>query len=627
MEAASALPEGRYKLLRPDGEIVVVKPDPSPEPEPEPEPEPLVDIIRFQNTQFISAAKRAEIEGYFQLPAQDADGWTIDEIGPETKIYYIDAVNFDNDNATYYTSSQLSDPRNPTGVVAFERLEYAIASLPRAAGENYAAAGDYRFALRGGQSHSTLAGVSFPSGLSRDARCTITSFDGVAVIDDFGAGELRFWRGSSNITFLNISLYNKFRDPNHAQFAGWGNTSGNIKGGIQAYTPSTELGLDHVLIEGCYLNYCGLRTSGGNHEQLMLRRNVITNTYSEDTHQQGSYLNLCSAWLEENIYDHCGWFMQQIDTGNDSSMGQATMFNHSVYATNARYMVVKKNCFLRSSSIGLKLAANSKDGLDSVRAGNILIEDNYYFDGEIGISAGGNTDYNNGSRFEHVYILNNFIDRPGESQNTNRTLGWGTDIQDWQDGAHVGNIYRGSRNPAVGNVFAWHITGHCKNVLSAGNIAYNISPKDRELDNFAAHTLYQGDSSMENVVEWANQIQQHHSRGKLVRDDVVQGVEHRENYYFGASSQPERLFKRNGYFMGFTEWQSHQAAPNYNVKIIYKDPERDERSYMESLGFGADEFISRFTGQRRDSWDERFTAAALLAYLRDGFKIIGIETV
>jgi hypothetical protein len=132
---------------------------------------------------------------------------------------------------------------------------------------------------------------------------------------------------------------------------------------------------------------------------------------------------------------------------------------------------------------------------------------------------------------------------------------------------------------------------------------------------------------MENVVEWGNQIQQHHSRGKLVRDDVVQGVEHRDNFYFSASNDPDRAFKRNGYWMGFHEWQSHQAAPNYNLKIIYKDPERDEKSYMASLGFEGttESFVVKLTCQRMDNWDDRFTAKSLLAYLREGFEVERLE--
>jgi hypothetical protein len=359
----------------------------------------------------------------------------------------------------------------------------AIESLPREQGQNYAASGDYRFMLKGGQSHSTpYERTNLPSGLSLTDRCVFARYGtGMPVIDDFGRGQIRFWRSSRNISILGVGLYNKFRDPNHAEFVGWGNTDGDIKGGFRGYTPTTETGMENVLIEGCFLNYASLGISGGGqHTDVMMRRNVIINSYSEGSHQQGLYGANISLYLEDNIFDHDGWFMKQIDGGNEAAMGQATMFNHSTYLSNCHYVWMHGNCFLRSSSIGNKFTANSKDGIDIIKASNFLIEHNYYLDGEIGISAGGNTDFNLGHRWEHMYILNNFIDRPGESQHTGRTLGWGTDMQDWHNGTHAGNIYRGARNPAVSNAYAWQIKGHCTNVLSAGNIAYNIGPKDRE---------------------------------------------------------------------------------------------------------------------------------------------------
>jgi hypothetical protein len=85
----------------------------------------IFSLPQFEPTQFISAAKRSEIEGKFNLPPQDADGWSEDPIGPNTKIFYINKESFDNDRASHYTLGQFTDMRNPPefGVVAFEDIQ------------------------------------------------------------------------------------------------------------------------------------------------------------------------------------------------------------------------------------------------------------------------------------------------------------------------------------------------------------------------------------------------------------------------------------------------------------------------------------------------------------------------
>ena len=53
-----------------------------------------------------------------------------------------------------------------------------------------------------------------------------------------------------------------------------------------------------------------------------------------------------SVLLEENIFDHNGWYVQQPDnTNNNSEGGQATMFNHNTYFSDSSDTISRRNIF------------------------------------------------------------------------------------------------------------------------------------------------------------------------------------------------------------------------------------------------------------------------------------------
>jgi hypothetical protein len=91
----------------------------------------------------------------------------------------------------------------------------------------------------------------------------------------------------------------------------------------------------------------------------VIRRCLFLDNYCATAHSQGLYTNEISLTLEENIFDHNGWLIRQIESGNEQDSGQATMFNHNTYFTNAHTVVFRGNMFLRGSSIGTKWTANS----------------------------------------------------------------------------------------------------------------------------------------------------------------------------------------------------------------------------------------------------------------------------
>src|SRR5690606_8303540 len=130
-----------------------------------------------------------------------------------------------------------------------------------------------------------------------------------------------------------------------------------------------------------------------------------------------------SILLQENLFDHNGWRIQSRESNSDKADGQATMFNHNTYFTSAQGVLFERNLFLRASSIGNKWTAT-----DSNPSRGVVMNDNLYAEGEIGISIGGNNPLGP-LRFRDVVMRNNVLTDIGRARPTNRSLAWGVEIQ------------------------------------------------------------------------------------------------------------------------------------------------------------------------------------------------------
>ena len=93
-----------------------------------------------------------------------------------------------------------------------------------------------------------------------------------------------------------------------------------------------------------------------------------------------------------------------------------------------------------------------------------MVSDNLFVGGEIGISAGGNTDYNTGPRWENINIVDNVLIAIGRDQPTNRTLGWYIDVDDWNGGDVCGNYLLHNENLNVNNLNGINVSGHSTDV-------------------------------------------------------------------------------------------------------------------------------------------------------------------
>lgn len=168
-----------------------------------------------------------------------------------------------------------------------------------------------------------------------------------------------------------------------------------------------------------------------NPKDWKLRYVEVHDAWSPGGRISGIYTsNVHGLVIEDSFFDHNGW----------GPKGTATMYNHNMYLAGSRLngapgsknIYIRRNKIHRASSIGIKLSSLSERGMV-----NVEIEDNQFFEGEIGISAGGNGTMAN--RFDQLRIINNEFWNLGTTQPTGREFAWGIDIQDWISGQVINN--------------------------------------------------------------------------------------------------------------------------------------------------------------------------------------------
>ena len=203
--------------------------------------------------------------------------------------------------------------------------------------------------------------------------------------------------------------------------------------GFHFYTriPSDERQVRDILIEDCqFIAYgnnilTGHVADNGNApiERVAFRRCHFLRNWN-DSRSQGLYhvgqdMGNNSAGvvlLEECFFDHNGWLGYYEAGGyRDHRNGQATFLNHNTYFTSARNILMLRNIFTRPSSI-----QNKFTGTTSNPTQNIVLRDNLFIEGEVGLSAGGNSSGVN--RFKDMVVEDNIYTHVGRDNPTKRNL-------------------------------------------------------------------------------------------------------------------------------------------------------------------------------------------------------------
>ncbi len=150
----------------------------------------------------------------------------------------------------------------------------------------------------------------------------------------------------AHVAFVGLHGYPNHRDPNSPDYdPNVGNPTGiRFQGGT----------IRDILIEDCKLElykdnivFQGWDTDPKLVTDIKIRRNIIVNSYSANSHSQGIFVTHVDGLLiEENTFDHNGWNLKVADA-------DPTKFNHNMYVQNTSLNItVRGNISARAASHG-----------------------------------------------------------------------------------------------------------------------------------------------------------------------------------------------------------------------------------------------------------------------------------
>ena len=487
--------------------------------------------------------------------------------------------------------------------------EHAVRTLTNAAGLVRDGSHDFILLRRGDAFRDENLG-RFKSGKDTDHPLVISSYGDSLDLPriEVSADYLIDHGGSekSYIALVGLHLIAYKKDPKDPAF------DGATGGGLRFVGGGKDL-----LIEGCHFEYVEslVQSFGSFHyEHVEFRRNVIEKAYHADTcvpgnvNGNGSYRpsgiyasHVEGLVIEENLFDHNGW-------NGDVSTACATIFNHNIYV-NANDLVIRDNVFTRASSMHIKLRSDVSRDMTG-----ITIENNFMVEGEIGISAGGNTA--EVARFVDVAIRGNVLSDIGRSRPTMRTLAWGMEIQDHEHSVIEDNLILNQHEPIVNNSYGISISGVSLNDLTLrNNLFYRIQRTGLIIMPQSGHT---------NVVVTGNKFVDPDQNSTLVyHDDSFSGYTYSENSY--VSSIPEvNWFRIASGYVPLDGWKSASGETDA-AKIsvpAYVDPSRTIETYANQLGLDPSlaGYLAKARNQSRLRWSKKYTAGAINDYIREGFQ-------
>ncbi len=550
---------------------------------------------------------------YAQL---NSEGWTILNPSSADRFIYVSASSGNDSTAEIYTSSSSeigADPIHPSGTVkAYQTIAAAAANI---------SANDAIWILlkRGDVFYETLArGASI--GQSATRPIVFTSYGDSLESPLLKTGTenaINYCCGTTrNLSIIGLSFYAHTRNPSDPDYI---NGEGENTG-FNFYTNGAG-SLENILIEGCTFRfYTGNVIQGdGPILNIKLRRNMIFDNYSISKHSQGLYTaNLDSFLLEENIFDHNGWYRQSNSGG--PSQGQGTIYNHNTYFAESQNTTFTGNSFHRPSSIGTKWTSNSA----TTKVENITITNNLYNDCEVALSVGGN-DRVAQYRWQNIKINENVIVSGGMSRPTNRSLAYGVEIENWDGGIVENNYILHQNNPSFLG-FGISFNGDSKDVTIKRNIIYNIQGADGISSGLnSGNPGYNFPSDLINIKIEDNEMNlnlsanTHFSRISQTNPDISYSNNKFKNTNGGTNS----LFRIGGTHYNFANWSN--VASDSGSQIIssfnYSEPERSLDMYItDILGLAnRDAFYVELRNQSYLNWRPEYTAININAWIKEGF--------
>jgi len=557
----------------------------------------------------------------------DEDGWTVFQPGPDSRLIYVSTSAGDDATATCCAPEARevgADPFRPAGEVKpFKTIAAAMAQ---------ARAGfpDWVLLKRGDVWDEPVGSV--PSGRSRTEPFLLAAYgaaperpllNGLRPGVTIGSPKA----GVQHVAVVSIALYPSWLDPGSPDYAADQRPAIESKKLLSSAGIYLRAGprvpLQNILIEDCLLSFCRRVSlnSDGPMKDVVLRRNLILDNYPPTGHTSGFFAGGSSSLLvEENVFDHNGWLYPAREE-TKGKQGLASLRSHNTYFSSCHNIVFRGNMFLRSSSIGTKWTANKGPGSSA----DLVIDDNLYVEGELGLSIGGNEP--GPLRFANVRVTNNVLLDIGRTRPTGRQLGWYLHVADWDGGLVAGNLFLHQASDRVTSVYGVHVGSHtrrgqykgegvhCRNVTIRDNIIHGLK-------SGLGGIVIERSDLLENILITGNAVQFEGLTTRVVSaGGGVAGVTFANNTYY-TDAETDRWFAVGGNEFGFEAWIEESGEQRAVCeKVVYPGPGRTVETYMAALGkeptLGT--FIAEVRKQSKTNWHPEYTAFAVNEWVRAGF--------
>ncbi len=522
-------------------------------------------------------------------PMAREDGWTVFEPGPDSRLVYVSSSEGDDAN----------DGSSP---------DQAVRTIER--GAELVRDGHYDFLLlKRGDVFRDVALGRFKSGQDADHRLVIASYGDsterprIEVTSYFidHAGRTR-----SYLALVGVEIHAYRMDPDHPDYDG------------ENYLTGLRLvgGGDDILIEDCMIRFGDIIVQsyeGQVYRNVVLRRSTVTGHYAHGTcpsnaehRPSGIYAHEVEGLtIEENLFDHNGW-------NEDVADACATMYNHNLYISESRDVVLRGNLVLRASSMGMKIRSDVTGGFQG-----LVVQDNFFMEGEIGLDIGGNTQEPH--RFVDVQVLDNVFTDIGRSNPTGRDFAWYLVLSDNQNTVARGNLL--VRQPNFDNAHAINLEGGTnENVVIEGNYLYGLR---RRMINVRAQPGWNGVVIRDNTL-----LDTDLGPALVSHTGGFDAVTYTGNHY-SSSGTPGRWFEVDGAWLSLADWMAISGEQDADTNVpAFPDPDRSlERYCTEVLGIPGDigAFVEAAMGQSRHHWRTELTASAVNEYFREGFGLSGSQ--
>jgi len=418
------------------------------------------------------------------------------------------------------------------------------------------------------------------------------------VVAAYGDGDLRpivqapsgkngFYIGTGNLRFIAITGM-EFRAP----------PEGSGQSGIRIVADTGE----GLLIEDCLvsgfkdnLSLISEETLGG-FDVVQVRRNVIVDSAAPfGGHSQGMYCDALNQLLiEGNILDHNGW--------KENGTCPPTMFNHNIYVQDTcAPAIVRDNIIAQGSSHGLQL-----------RVGGTA-ENNLFVRNALAM----HTSRNDSTIRRNVVLEGRDIDG-------SNPRGFGIEIK-----------------PIPSGVVEQNIIAH-RRAASSGGYAFQLHNSDTGVTNFqvtirnnivydwqdVALVVRHPDLALYNWIGVRDNLFVSNDASAMIRFLPTQFDANKFQFWSNdyRTAQPSSSwFSIGGASLSLTNWKADTNEWNAQVvNPVFIDPERTVDTYWQNVigePGGFNEFMAQARKMSRAAWDNRFSATAVNAYIREGFGV------